>query len=61
MDKAKRERTKILPRSVVELLGLPDQALVIEAEAARLLRVSPTAMTMRRERGESPVISRSAD
>ena len=54
MEKAKRERTKIPPRSVAELSMLRDDALIIEAEAAEMLRVSPIAMTMRRQRGAPP-------
>lgn len=52
--RTKRERTKLPQRSDAELQALPDHAFVIETEAARLLRLSPASLTMRRQRGEPP-------
>jgi hypothetical protein len=53
-EKAKGERVKIPPRSDTELHALPDNAFVTEAEAAQLLRLSSTSMTLRRHRCEPP-------
>jgi hypothetical protein len=43
------------PRTVTELLGLPDDAVVTPVETALLLRVSLESLMINRSRGRAPI------
>jgi hypothetical protein len=52
--RAEKERPRMAPRSLEEIYGLPAKALLTPAETALVTRLTESALSVRRSKGQWP-------